>query len=79
MVAIVTGASAGLGEAFATRLATEGWDLVIAARRRERLDALPENLTEAHPPAGAGRSPTDPAPRRRGVQAGRARAPWLTS
>jgi hypothetical protein len=48
MLAVVTGASAGIGEAFATRLAAEGWDLAITARRHQRLVTLAERLTAAH-------------------------------
>ncbi len=43
-VVVITGASSGLGEATARLLATLGAKLVIGARRKERLDALAEEL-----------------------------------
>src|ERR1700740_545014 len=56
-VAIVTGASSGLGVAFAAALAGAGADVSLGARREDRLEATRQLVEDA------GRHNSDPPPR----------------
>ena len=47
-IALVTGASSGIGEAFAELFAAEGFDIVITARREDRLRAVQSRLQQRY-------------------------------
>lgn len=68
-VVLVTGASAGIGDAIVRRFAHSGWRVVAVARRRERLDKLASDLAGITEVATVAASVTDKDAPKRAVAA----------
>lgn len=47
-IAVITGASSGIGAVYADRFAKRGYDLVLVARRADRLKSLAESISSKH-------------------------------
>jgi uncharacterized protein len=46
--AVVTGASSGIGATYADRLARRGYDLILIARRQDRMEGVAQAIRDAH-------------------------------
>ena len=68
-VVIITGASAGIGDAIARKFAQEGWNIVAVARRKERLEQLAGDLSGKAEVAIVAGDVTDPAVPKQAVKA----------
>lgn len=67
-VVIITGASAGIGDAIARRFAKGGWNIVVVARRKERLTQLAADLAGIAEVAIVAGDVTDPETPKQAVQ-----------
>ena len=47
-LALITGATSGIGAEYAHRLAADGYDLIVTGRREEKIKALADELTQAY-------------------------------
>jgi short-subunit dehydrogenase len=47
-IALITGATSGIGAEYARRLAGDGYDLILTGRRSEKINALAGELSDAH-------------------------------
>ena len=65
-LALVTGASSGIGRAYAVELAARGFDLIVVGRRQDRLDQLKASLADVavEPLAADGPAGPEQMPRR---------------
>ena len=48
-IAVISGASSGIGAVYADRFAARGYDLILVARRADRLEALAQKISQAYP------------------------------